>query len=168
MGSESFSPGPLPLWEWHHIIPHKISFILHFFFSVKRTEDVFSLSHVIKCSFIPFFNFFLFLRRNNWKCLRIPTSRIQVKKSWVLWRMTKRAWTTLSGREYSRVFQVHTEMIHQSVSKTALYLKKQKKKYNSVSSAVEMIMRFYSILCKFDCFTIKCCTTPDHLLWRCF
>lgn len=42
--------------------------------------------------------------------------------------------------------------------------KETKKKYNSVSSAVEMIMRFYSILCKFDCFTIKCCTTPDHLL----
>lgn len=41
---------------------------------------------------------------------------------------------------------------------------KTKKKYNSVSSAVEMIMGFYSILCKFDCFAIKYCTTPDHLL----
>ena len=117
---------------------------------------------------LPFSCFFLFLKRTNWKCLRILTSPIQVKTSWVVWRMVKRrAWTTwisLSEKEYDRVLQVHTKMIHQSVSKTALF---KKKVVNSVIFLVETIMAFYSILCKFDCFAIKYSVTPDDLPWNC-
>lgn len=131
MGSESLSPGPLPLWEWCHIIPHKNSFILNFFLIRRTPGDVYPLTHVRKCLFIPFSSFFLFLKRTNWKCLRTLTSHIQVKKSWVVWRMIKRrAWitqTSLSEKEYDRVLQGHTEMRHRSVSETALFKKKKRK-----------------------------------------
>lgn len=168
MGSESLSPGPRPLWEWHHTIPHKIPFILIFFLTRRTPGDIFPLSHVRKCLLIPFFTFFLFLKRTNWKCLRILTSHIQVKKSWVVWRMVKRrAWTTqisLSEKEYDRVLQGHTKMIHRSVSKTALLKKKRSKCYNFFWW--RQSWRFIAF-CASLTFAIKYCVSPDHLLWNC-
>lgn len=73
MGSESLSPGPLPLWEWHHIIPHKISFILIFLLIERTHGDVFPLSHVRKPLFIPFFIFiFSFSVRKQLKMSQNP------------------------------------------------------------------------------------------------